>query len=478
MLHLVTSAQPEDHITSANSAHYNAGTQGNSSYILPVREQMRPSIVGTNTVRIMGGDAQTCGRHWEVKGDFIDVQIDNGTPGLNRIDLIVAHIETAPTENIELRIIKGDEAAGEPAIPAYITGDLNDGDVVCEAPICAVRIEGITIAKVTPQMQVSVPASEKADKTHTHNVGDIIAGALPISRGGTEATTTAQARVNLLADTAESETKADDSSLFLMVAASRNGVVVRKGSYIWEWLKGKVSAGFGFSTNGILGIPYGGTGANARGDAMDNLTKLGTNVIANNAADTLANWRNAGFGVGWFSESKLEGQPYATGSILNIPQPGLAVVSQLWHSGSGGSWYHRGIDASGILPWHMFLDNSNTAARITRTGESNNWYYQVYSNKFCIATYLMSYSKTCVTPWGNGYYNTSKCGGADYPTALKWKAAPRVETVISSPDGRMFATHCNDGTATKAPTAYMCSFAEYKTAQSCRMVQVCMGWVE
>ena len=481
-LSFVTAYAGAPHVMSYESAQLNAATFGHGTYACAgIGDECSAYMANSNTLHVNSGAMMIQGRFVVIDDEGFDFEVTSGTQGQHRIDVCCAHYTKGDdgVEKLEPLTMRGEPTTGEPVAPTVPECVLWE-EATSEGlvPLFTVRITNTQAADPVPLFDVQPCLVDMADllakKKHTHSASDITSGVMPISCGGTEASTTTKARVNLLADTAESETNADDTSLFLMIAASRQGVVVRKGSYIWEWLKSKI----GFNSAGVMPISRGGTQAAARGGAMDNLTKLGTNVIPNNAADTLANWRNAGFGVGWFSESKLEGQPYATGSIINMPQPGLSVVNQLWHSGTGGSWYHRGFDADGVLPWHMFLDNANTAARVTSRGQSGNWYWQVYSDKFCIATYLMSYSKTCLTAWGNGYYNTAKCGGADYPTAIKWKAAPRVETVISSPDGRLLATHCNDGTETKAPTAYLCSFAQYTQTQTCRMVQLCMGWVE
>lgn len=151
MPHFVTSAQGRAHVTSANSAHLTAGTIGNGSYLLPLRSKMAATMIDSNTLRILAGDAVCCGRQWEIAGDYEEVNIDNGVPGYSRIDLVVAHIETAPQETLELRVIKGEETTGTPVVPGHIDGDLNDGDTVTEMPICSVRIDGIN-----PQEPVSL----------------------------------------------------------------------------------------------------------------------------------------------------------------------------------------------------------------------------------------------------------------------------------------------------------------------------------
>lgn len=149
-LHLVTSkvvnastGLPEDHVTSLNERRKTAGIVGPETYLLPVRDMMECSMVDSNTLRVMGGDAITCGGQWEVKGDYADATIDNGTPGMKRIDLAVARITIAPSEDIELLVLKGEESATNPVTPGHVVGDLNDGDTVTEVPICSVLIDGI-----------------------------------------------------------------------------------------------------------------------------------------------------------------------------------------------------------------------------------------------------------------------------------------------------------------------------------------------
>ncbi|MBB3171809.1 hypothetical protein [Parvibacter caecicola] len=142
-LHLITAHAGEPHISPENDARYNAGTLGPASYVLPTKSKMACTLIDSNTVRVLGGDAVCCGYRWAVAGDYAEVNIDNGIPGYNRVDLIVAHIETYPDYKCELRAIKGEETTGTAVVPGHIEGDLNAGDTVAEMPICSVAINGI-----------------------------------------------------------------------------------------------------------------------------------------------------------------------------------------------------------------------------------------------------------------------------------------------------------------------------------------------
>lgn len=143
MPHFVTSAQGKAHVTSANAAHLTAGLLGNGCYVLPLGQRLACTMTDSNTLRVLFGVASVCGRQWEIDGDYEEVNIDNGVPGYNRTDLLVCRIETAPQETIELKVYKGEETTGTPVVPGHVEGDLNDGDTVCEMPICSVRINGI-----------------------------------------------------------------------------------------------------------------------------------------------------------------------------------------------------------------------------------------------------------------------------------------------------------------------------------------------
>lgn len=143
MPHFVTSRQNEDHVTSANAAHLTAGLLGNGCYVLPIGQKLACTMTDSNTLRVLFGVASVCGRQWEIEGDYEEVNIDNGVPGYNRTDLLVCRIETAPQETIELKVYKGEETTGTPVVPGHVEGDLNDGDTVCEMPICSVRVNGI-----------------------------------------------------------------------------------------------------------------------------------------------------------------------------------------------------------------------------------------------------------------------------------------------------------------------------------------------
>lgn len=181
MPHLVTSHQGQPHVLAINDARRNAATYGGGKYVLPLRDQFAASVPNSNTIRIQGGDAMVCGRHWAIDGAYEDYTLDNGTPGYNRIDIVVARIETSPAEKVEIIVRKGEETAGEPVAPSHIDGDLLAGDSAAEQPLYEVRIEGLTPHEPVPLFEVA-PGPYVG---HVHDASDIDGGVIPVGRGGT-----------------------------------------------------------------------------------------------------------------------------------------------------------------------------------------------------------------------------------------------------------------------------------------------------
>lgn len=153
-LHFVTSAQDGPHIKSSDDARAYAGLFGNGAYVFKTGDKMSASMVDSNTMRILEGDSLFCGHKWNIR-NFEDITIENGTPGLKRIDLVVAHFETSPKEELTLVVYKGVEVEeGDPVVPTHITGDLNMGDTVAEMPLYTVSLNGLTVG--TPSQQFVV----------------------------------------------------------------------------------------------------------------------------------------------------------------------------------------------------------------------------------------------------------------------------------------------------------------------------------
>lgn len=109
-------------------------------------KKLSHEVISNNEIRINDGLIISQGRFMRiVTGSYESIAIENGTSGVNRCDLIVAHFETdGINETYDIRVIKGTGASE----PSYRTGDTFNGATVHEMPLYAVHIEGLNIASV------------------------------------------------------------------------------------------------------------------------------------------------------------------------------------------------------------------------------------------------------------------------------------------------------------------------------------------
>ena len=113
-------------------------------------------------------------------GTYDEVALTNGSQGMKRIDLIVnRYTRNAETEveNCSWKVIQGTPVASNPAVPAYTSGNLQDGDLVDDCPAFEVHYDGINVTEVKSLLSVADGLSElssnlgnvKADLTKANN---------------------------------------------------------------------------------------------------------------------------------------------------------------------------------------------------------------------------------------------------------------------------------------------------------------------
>lgn len=161
-LHLVTSAQEEDHISSSDDARLYEAIVGSGGIVFGRGNKMAASMTDPNTMRIMDGEAMLSGRYWNITG-YEEVSIANGTPGMNSIALVVCNVKTDPQEVVTLKVYEGVETEGEPVMPSYIEGNLNAGDTEAEMPLYAITKTGLSIGDPAPQFDIFASIKEFRD---------------------------------------------------------------------------------------------------------------------------------------------------------------------------------------------------------------------------------------------------------------------------------------------------------------------------
>ena len=140
------------HITAQQLRDTYVGIFGDDTHILDVGSQLAATVISATEVEIADGVliAQGCTASINY-GQTESLTIQNGTQGMLRKDLIVAQYMKSTGHGIEsmsLAVKRGTPAASSPALPAYTTGSIADGDTLVEFPLYVVNLNGINITSV------------------------------------------------------------------------------------------------------------------------------------------------------------------------------------------------------------------------------------------------------------------------------------------------------------------------------------------
>lgn len=152
-MNIITGYRAEPHITAQQDRDVNIGIFGAGVHILKgVGSEMAATVISANEVEIADGALVAEGCTATItKGTTESMTIDNGTQGKLRIDLIVARYNrntSTGVEDMTLIVIKGTPSASDPQSPAYISGNISDGDTTVDFPLYQVNIDGISITSV------------------------------------------------------------------------------------------------------------------------------------------------------------------------------------------------------------------------------------------------------------------------------------------------------------------------------------------
>lgn len=151
------------------------GIIGQGSYIITSGENLKPELSSNNLLKIRSGMMAHHGCISCVDiGTYDEVTLTNGSQGMKRIDLIVnRYTRNAETEveNCSWKVIQGKPVASNPAVPAYTSGNLQNGDLVDECPAFEVHYDGINVTEVKSLLSVADGLSElSSNLTKTNTV--------------------------------------------------------------------------------------------------------------------------------------------------------------------------------------------------------------------------------------------------------------------------------------------------------------------
>ena len=165
---LVTGSHGGDdpHVESKHDALMHAAMLGRSGYILKTRNwTMKPTAKDANNITIPAWDLVVEGRQIYIAAPT-DVNIQSGSQGQKRRDLIVARYALnsgTGVETVTLEAIKGKPSAATPADPGIETGSIIGGAIVSDLPLCRVNLDGITITSIDTLVSVMQPLEDVWD---------------------------------------------------------------------------------------------------------------------------------------------------------------------------------------------------------------------------------------------------------------------------------------------------------------------------
>ena len=185
---LVTGSHGGDdpHVESKHDALMHAAMLGRGGYILKTRNwTMKPTAKDANNITIPAWDLVVEGRQIYIAAPT-DVNIQSGSQGQKRRDLIVARYALnsgTGVETVTLEAIKGKPSAATPADPGIETGSIIGGAIVSDLPLCRVNLDGITITSIDTLVNVMQPLEDVWDSlTLTSNpvVSQFYPSTLPV----------------------------------------------------------------------------------------------------------------------------------------------------------------------------------------------------------------------------------------------------------------------------------------------------------
>lgn len=172
---IVSGRTGSPHVTSQQFRQMLEGIIGQGSYIITSGENLEPELSSNNLLKIRSGMMAHHGCISCVDiGTYDEVTLTNGSQGMKRIDLIVnRYTRNAETEveNCSWKVIQGTPVASNPAVPAYTSGNLQDGDLVDDCPAFEVHYDGINVTEVKSLLSVADGLSElSSNLTKANNI--------------------------------------------------------------------------------------------------------------------------------------------------------------------------------------------------------------------------------------------------------------------------------------------------------------------
>ena len=198
------------------------------------------------------------------------------------------------------------------------------------------------------------------------------------------------------------------------------------------------------------------------GKTLNNLSYRGTNLIGQNADDTIQNWSNQGNLATTFYDDGATGitKPSTWGFLLNVTTgPGTTEAHQLWFEQSNGNLLHRGGNSSGFGAWKTVIDSSNFASNfntnfsssfssslnatikdyVVEQGTSDIWTYRKWNSGIAECWGIYEMGSACDKAWGGLYYSNAITPRINYPFTFKSRPQETVFLRINKYSAWLYA---------------------------------------
>ena len=167
---IITGRTGELHVTSDDDRHLHAGTFGEGKYILNTASKLNATNPSSNVVRLAKGDIIFQGRHARIE-DYEDVEINPGTDGYSRIDLICCQYKkVGGVESTELVVYTGTPATSNPTIPTptYVNNNILDGAEIADMILYKVTLTNVNITKIDRVAPINTGLDDIYRKNETY----------------------------------------------------------------------------------------------------------------------------------------------------------------------------------------------------------------------------------------------------------------------------------------------------------------------
>ena len=156
-MQIVTGKTGTNHVKAEHDRAKHAGIFGAGEYVLNTGSGFNATIEASDTIRLGSGAGMMQGTLFCIEhGNYEDVNIDNGTTGYMRKDLIVAEYnKVADIESVVPVVIKGEPSTSEPQTPSHTKGNILEGAAFNQMPLYEVLLDGVNIVSITPLFNVS-----------------------------------------------------------------------------------------------------------------------------------------------------------------------------------------------------------------------------------------------------------------------------------------------------------------------------------